>query len=107
MREFCIPEVGIRGVGGEDDGTVGDPALLASVGLLEGLARRALSLLLLLALPGICSSSTGLGLVGLVSWQRQKKGKLGPSWPGGHEFFSEKEKVCPDSFNVFGALGIF
>ena len=50
-------------MGSKDDGSVGALALCASVEVLGGLAGRALSLLLLLSLPGI-TSSTGLGLVG-------------------------------------------
>jgi hypothetical protein len=37
---FASLGVGVRGVGGEDDGSVGAPALLASVGVLGGLARK-------------------------------------------------------------------
>ena len=63
LLNLGIPGVEIRGVGSEDDGSVGAPALCASVGVLGGLAGRALVLLLLLSLPGI-PFSTGLGLVG-------------------------------------------
>jgi hypothetical protein len=63
-------------VGGKDDGSVGASALLTSVGVLVGLARRALLLLLLLALPGITSSSTGFGLVGRPFGGARKGGSV-------------------------------
>jgi hypothetical protein len=93
LLNFCIPGVGARGVGSEDDGSVGAPALLASVGVLGGLARRALSLILLLSLPGITFSSTGLGLVG-GSFGCAREGR---SWVGLGQVvthFFEKWKKC-------------
>ena len=79
-------------MGSKDDGSVGAPALCASVWLLGGLVGRTLSLLLLLSLPGI-TSGTGLGLV-----RRPFGGaREGRSWVGLGQVvthFVQKWKKC-------------